>query len=128
MQLQYLVLSNAFAFTEDSSIITLEGEDFAFENKEDAINAADRHGLAIDGEGKVIPANRVFAMGSNVPLRRHQLVVEAGEHARLSDYPERITGTLCACGEGQGEFELLPKEEGQKVYMRCRKCGEHSHL
>ena len=47
---------------------------------------------------------------------------------------ERLQGALCAC-EGNGEFILIPMEEcllknggGGKYYMKCKKCGEHSHL
>ena len=49
------------------------------------------------------------------------------------DMKERISGKgHCDC-YGEGEFVLLPVDhpdviEGQKRYMKCRKCGCFSHL
>lgn len=53
----------------------------------------------------------------------------------------RLNGNHCRCGSvdgtpntpSLGEFELLPIEDeavqqGMKAYMRCRKCGDISHL
>jgi hypothetical protein len=128
MRLQYLVANEGYAFIMDDTIIVLDGEKALFEREREAIKAADRHRLAIDKDGKVSLVNKVFIKGSDVPLTRLQLVREGGKYARISDYPARIAGTLCACGEGQGEFELLPEQENSKRYMRCRKCGEYSHL
>jgi hypothetical protein len=128
VELKYFFMNSRFAFTIGDAIVFFEGEQSLFETEDDAIDAADRHGLAVDSDGKVIRANKVFIKGFNLPLRRRQLAAEAGGGARYTDYPARITGTLCACGDGQGEFELLPKKEGQKVYMKCRICGEYSHL
>ena len=51
---------------------------------------------------------------------------------------ERLKGHHCACGVDEngftkGEFVLLPLTDeavvsGGKAYMKCRNCGEHSHL
>lgn len=46
---------------------------------------------------------------------------------------QRLKGNHCACGENNGEFDLLPKDapeciDGGKRYMVCRKCGCYSHL
>ena len=78
--------------------------------------------------------NKVFYYKTNIILTPKQLAQEAGFNFEESDYPERISGSgHCRCANG-GEFDLLPKndptnvESGGKRYMRCRKCGEHSHL
>lgn len=50
----------------------------------------------------------------------------------------RLKGCMCGCGVDEngfskGEFVLLPLDdtsvvEGGKAYMKCRNCGEYSHL
>ena len=44
----------------------------------------------------------------------------------------RLKGDLCSCN-GNGEFELYPLDsdevkDGGKHYMRCRVCGDNTHL
>ena len=64
----------------------------------------------------------------SISLTPEELAVEAGSPGiTAEDYPERILGHLCNCYL-PGEFVLLPREKGQKRYMRCRNCGAHSHL
>jgi hypothetical protein len=81
-------------------------------------------------------SNFVYLPNGITPLTPEQLAEEANkiERARLlpSDYPKRLSGVLCGCKDG-GDFELLPLDDeavvsGQKRYMRCRNCGEFSHL
>ena len=85
--------------------------------------------------------NKIYLSGNQEPLDPYQIVAEARKmlpkrcryNLTALGYMgpnSRISGVLCGC-EGNGEFELLPVEEcreGGKRYMRCRKCGEYSHL
>lgn len=51
---------------------------------------------------------------------------------------ERLKGHMCGCGidengYSKGEFVLLPLDDeavlsGGKAYMKCKNCGEYSHL
>jgi hypothetical protein len=128
MKLAFSVANNAYIVLFKSEGIRLDGEELFFSKLDDAIDALHRHGLAIDKQHNVILANRVYRPGGSIPLSRYELAAEAGGKIKYTDYPERLTGVHCDCGEGRGEFELLPKEEGQKRYIRCRLCGGHSHL
>lgn len=91
--------------------------------------------------------NVVYRKNGKRPLNRLELhkalcklITEDGYkvHPEILENPyfveDRIKGELCAC-LGKGVFELLPLEEcliknggGGKYYMKCRKCGEVSHL
>ena len=76
--------------------------------------------------------HQMFAKGS--PYTKGMYEEHEGEDYRLS-------GCHCDCGyeydlpgrPTKGEFQLLPPsskevQDGQKVYMVCRKCGGYSHL
>lgn len=83
--------------------------------------------------------NKVYRTGDETaPLNPTELAYEAkllGDWVGVTpaDYPARISGeSHCECN-GYGEFVLLPiddpgVQEGGKRYMRCRKCGQVSHL
>jgi len=48
---------------------------------------------------------------------------EKGDEVNIAD--RGLTGD---CAEGnKHDWLLLPKQEGQKQYLYCMKCGEHSH-
>jgi len=74
--------------------------------------------------------NQVFADEKAIkPLTEKELQNRAGAWFTL----DRIAGEHCDCGEGRGEFVLLPETdpvvvEGGKDYMKCRVCGGYSHL
>jgi hypothetical protein len=56
-----------------------------------------------------------------------------GKGFAKEDYPNRLKGSMCACGPNKGIFDLLPANdaaciEGGKRYMVCRNCGCYSHL
>ena len=77
--------------------------------------------------------NKVYYKGSDKPLTPRQLSRASGFWLSEDDFPERISGSgHCYCKNG-GEFELLstknyPVKDGNKRYIKCRICGEHSHL
>ena len=84
--------------------------------------------------------NKVYLPGSDTPLTPFELAREANailtknvfEAFNFFGKDSRVAGKHCSCS-GNGEFELLPIDdpdviEGGKRYMRCRICGEWSHL
>ena len=97
--------------------------------------------VLLNNDGKDIKVgNRVYATPmSNTPLTlaelRYEFAFGNEEKAKMltdSEMEERINGDLCNCC-GEGEFDLLPLNnedvmEGQKRYMKCRKCDCWSHL
>jgi len=79
---------------------------------------------------------RVYLPWSGTPLTPSELVIKFAEVGGVASEDEmvsdRLSGHLCSCEHG-GEFELFPLDhpgvvEGGKRYMKCRKCGEVSHL
>lgn len=76
-------------------------------------------------------SNRVFLNEHDIePLSPYALSAIAKCHTTAEDYKAggRLDGNLCFCN-GNGEFVICDdNEEGDKVYMQCRKCGGYSHL
>lgn len=78
--------------------------------------------------------NKIFDE-SGIELKTVEQLNKAAGLPWDKDYPyeiSRITGVMCGC-RGDGAFDLLPLDheaviEGGKRYMKCRKCGEFSHL
>lgn len=84
-------------------------------------------------------ANAVYQIscGTANPFRESMFIPHNGDKMN----PYRLSGAHCNCGcdtslignPSLGEFDLLPLtddsvQEGQKAYMKCRKCGGYSHL
>lgn len=78
-------------------------------------------------------ANLVFKdKKAKKPMARHELAKAFGPAMGELYDMSRLEGNHCDCN-GNGEFVLLPLNskavrEGGKRYMKCRKCGLHSHL
>ena len=59
-------------------------------------------------------------------------------HSLYDGGQKRLFGSMCACGVDKqgfsnGEFVLLPMDDeivqsGGKAYMKCKNCGQLSHL
>lgn len=74
---------------------------------------------------------------SRKPMTERELAEEFwyGNKAKMKKYGydmNRLSGELCDC-DGQGRFVLeepteYDKKIGQKRYMKCRICGNYSHL
>lgn len=89
----------------------------------------------------MITMNKVYFPGGKTPITPVQMADAANAITRRNCFTpadfegenSRIAGAgHCDC-EGNGEFELLPKEhpivaDGKKRYMFCRACGCYSHL
>ena len=80
--------------------------------------------------------NKVFASKSSRKIISDENLARAANEISIKlqpcDIPERLSGQHCSCPNG-GEFVLLPLnhrmvKSGGKRYMRCRICGEYSHL
>ena len=95
----------------------------------------------LNGDGMEFKqGNRVYANPySDVPMNTKELIYALGFDSNRfegritpAEMEKRLFGTHCEC-KGEGEFVLLPLndemvEEGQKRYMKCRKCHGYSHL
>lgn len=75
---------------------------------------------------------RVFFEGRELSMK--ECIKAAGFRNMTADeMVVRLKGSHCSCGPNMGEFDLLPETDeavisGGKRYMKCRKCGEYSHL
>lgn len=80
-----------------------------------------------DGKTEITDNNRALVYAMGFDTNKYFGKIFPGE------MQERIQGKgHCDCF-GDGEFILLPKNhpdviDGQKRYMKCRKCGCYSHL
>jgi hypothetical protein len=82
---------------------------------------------------------KIYKPDSDDLMTNEELAKWAGPAFRSVDFPYlRLSGTHCRCGENangltKGIFELLPQNnsmviESGKAFMKCRVCGEFSHL